>query len=808
MSKHNHSSHYYNPSGAIQPHSRRTDWIARINTWIRWSFYLLFFAVPLVIYPSTSELFEFNKMWLTFGIGLFILFLWISKIILEQKIVIKRTPLDIPLLLFLLSQFISTIFSIDPHTSWWGYYTRFNGGFLSTVTYIFLFYAFASNLISDSREGENVKKPISYKILLTSLISGTIVALWGFPSHFGYDPTCLVFRGKLDVSCWNSSFQPEVRIFSTLGQPNWMAAYMGILIPISVAFALKSLKIGTQHYKDILLSNSQSSRKTFWMICCLLLGILLYVDLLYTRSQSGIGGFWIGEFVFGALLLFLILKDKFDIASLFKNKLFLTFIAIHIIFLIFTFFIGTGIAQIDKFTYSSIQAKLAAAKSAPLTQSNSKSTTSAQPSPQSAPAISVDEALGGTDSGIIRKYVWEGALEIWQQHPLFGTGVETFAWAYYQVKPAGHNLTSEWDFLYNKAHNEYLNYLATTGIFGLGTYLAFLGLFFWTALRTIQSSKLNVENSESKEEKHDYTLLRIALIGSLISVLISNFFGFSVVIVNLFIFLTPLFFYDLLAQDVFKPIVLRLSKPAESDPAIKSTPIRITLICIAGLILIYFEFLLYWFWLADQSYALGQNLDQAGRYDLATPYLTDAVQKRPGEDLFKDELTVNLSTLALALAQHNEATQATSMIPEIKQLSDKIVNDNPNNVVYFKDRTRVMYSLGQIDPQYLPLAVEAIERAHALAPTDAKIIYNYALLMDQPPDHAKSIELLKQAIQVKPNYPDPYYAIALYYSQMAKAETDPVKAEQDKENGKALLQYFVTHVDPTNASINTLLKSL
>ena len=41
----------------------------------------------------------------------------------------------------------------------------------------------------------------------------------------------------------------------------------------------------------------------------------------------------------------------------------------------------------------------------------------------------------------------------------------------------GHNLTSEWDFLYNKAHNEYLNYLATTGLFGLGSYLLFIGVF-------------------------------------------------------------------------------------------------------------------------------------------------------------------------------------------------------------------------------------------------------------------------------------------------------------------------------------------
>ena len=69
---------------------------------------------------------------------------------------------------------------------------------------------------------------------------------------------------------------------------------------------------------------------------------------------------------------------------------------------------------------------------------------------------------GGTESGQIRLIVWQGALEIFKHYPIFGSGVETFAYSYFQYKPISHNLVSEWDFLYNKAHNEFLNYLATT----------------------------------------------------------------------------------------------------------------------------------------------------------------------------------------------------------------------------------------------------------------------------------------------------------------------------------------------------------
>ncbi|KKP99309.1 MAG: O-antigen polymerase, partial [Candidatus Levybacteria bacterium GW2011_GWB1_36_18] len=97
--------------------------------------------------------------------------------------------------------------------------------------------------------------------------------------------------------------------------------------------------------------------------------------------------------------------------------------------------------------------------------------------------------LGGTDSGKIRLIVWRGAIDVWKNNPIFGTGVETFAYAYYKYRPIEHNLTSEWNFLYNKAHNEYLNYLATTGVFGLLSYLSFIAFFLFIFLATIFKTK-------------------------------------------------------------------------------------------------------------------------------------------------------------------------------------------------------------------------------------------------------------------------------------------------------------------------------
>src|SRR3989344_5690784 len=168
------------------------------NRIIEYSFYALFLLVPLAFTSKTSELFELNKMWLTWAITIIITAFWLIKMVLQRRIIFQRTPLDIPIALFLFSQIISTIFSLDSHVSLWGYYSRFNGGLLSIVSYILLYYAFLSNFDSQKLSA------ITHKLLSISLITGLVVALWGFPSHFGYDPTCFIFRGNFDVSCWTA----------------------------------------------------------------------------------------------------------------------------------------------------------------------------------------------------------------------------------------------------------------------------------------------------------------------------------------------------------------------------------------------------------------------------------------------------------------------------------------------------------------------------------------------------------------------------------------------------------------------------
>jgi len=748
----------------------------KVKKIIEYLFYALFFLTPFAMTNVNHELFEFNKMWLVYFFSVLIFFFWTFRMVSKKQFFVRRTPLDIPILLFLLSQIISTIISIDSHTSFWGYYSRFNGGLLSTICYIFLYYALTTNFFARKEEAKDFAK----KILGVSIISGALVTLWGIPGHFGYDPTCLIFGRGLTTSCWTEAFNPTVRIFSTLGQPNWLAAYLSILLIIAIAFIIKySLTVKTFAEK---IKNPQ-------IIALAFITIAFYMAILWTNSQSGFLGFWGGLFIFiGLIKLTAIKKFGLKPVRLLKTKTLKLLIVIVIIFIAITFFIGNPFPRLQGFSFGGLTANLS--KSAPVTEEG-EATGKSLPE-QTGPALEYNI----TGSGNIRLIVWKGALNIFKSSPLFGTGVETFAYAYYKQRPIEHNLTSEWDYLYNKAHNEYLNYLATTGIFGLGSYLAFIGMFLVLAFKFINSQK-NISS----------VLLPSSLIGALVSILISNFFGFSVVIPNLYLFTIPTLFFLIIGRRE-KMISLPQSESRESYQLKDFTPVQILIISAIGLFTLYSIWFLINSWRADKAYALGYNYNKINEYVRANEPLEKAVKLRPGEDLFKNELSVNLSSIALAFATEQRTDEAAYYAGRAKELSDEVERRNPNNLVYYKTRTRVLYTLAQLEPSLLDEAYKMILKALELAPTDAKIHYNKALIEEILERKDEALKTLDKTIDLKNNYDEAYIRKAIILMDLADEEKDRERANEHRKEAKDALEFVLKNISPNNPNVLELLKTL
>ena len=188
-------------------------------------FHFLLLATPFVFTWVNEELFEFNKMLFVYALTVIILASWGVRMVIEKRFITRATVLDIPIFLFLISQILATFFSIHPRTSFFGYYTRFNGGLFSTFTYIALFYAFVAN----------VRKKHLPGIFMTFLISAFLVTLYAIPEHFGHSPSCALITGDFGVDCWKQKVQD--RVFGTFGQPNWLAAYTITLVPLTLALS-------------------------------------------------------------------------------------------------------------------------------------------------------------------------------------------------------------------------------------------------------------------------------------------------------------------------------------------------------------------------------------------------------------------------------------------------------------------------------------------------------------------------------------------------------------------------------------------
>ena len=184
---------------------------------IQFLYLSLFFITPLIFTSATSELFEIPKMFFVYFITLLILFFHLFNWLQGKTPLYTKNKLIFPLFLFFIFQLISTFLSVDVHTSIFGYYSRLNGGLLSLISYSLLFIILPLYLTPKFKD----------KIISISLISGFLVSSFGILEHFG-----------IDKNLWVQDVQS--RVFSTLGQPNWLAAYLCILLPLSLNQALKN----------------------------------------------------------------------------------------------------------------------------------------------------------------------------------------------------------------------------------------------------------------------------------------------------------------------------------------------------------------------------------------------------------------------------------------------------------------------------------------------------------------------------------------------------------------------------------------
>ncbi len=585
--------------------------------------------------------------------------------IYQKKIIFRHTLLDIPIALFLLSLTFSTMVSVDVRTSLLGYYGRFHGGLTSYISYSILYWAFVTYF--DKKNTGN--------IIRTLLISTTIAAVYAALEHFGKSISCLFVDGTFSVNCWVQDV--AFRVFGTFGQPNWLAAWLVAIIPLT--FVVKN---PTKTAQSIML----------W------LSTLFFTTLLFTKSRSGLLAFAISYILY---LSFTLSKKRVTALR--------PFLVVSCILFAIASIVGTPWTSsiLDKFNKP--------------TEVTTQTTTG-----------TVLEA-GGTESGDIRQIVWQGALNLWKKYPLFGTGTDTFALAYYETRPIEHNNVSEWNFLYNRAHNEYLNFMATTGTFGIVSYLILIG----TSLYMLLDNK--------------------PLLAGYTSILITNFFGFSVTPIALLFFLFPAL--AIASQNKINELQ---HKPLTTGQ--KLTTLAILLI--AGYLLLSIGK----YWLADLKYTKGVDLNKSERYTEASEALKSAITLSPNEALYHDELASSFGELAIASFIAKDTVNTNKYISLSIDEINKTTELAPHDIKLLKTKTATLANLGAMNPDYYEEAIKHLKTLTALAPTEPTAHFRLALNNARLGRNEEALEWLLEAIELKPNYENARLFLGLLYEDLGNKE--------------------------------------
>jgi len=177
------------------------------------------FLLPLFFVPLTTEFFSFNKLYLFFVFTLVLLVSYALKMAVSKTFYVKRTFLDLPLLLILIGVALATIFSENKYYSIVGTLGNWEGSLITTVFLYIFYYVVVSNI-----KVSHVKDIISVLVVSTSISS------------------LLFLFSSLGVNVFGQAWSSPYG-FNTIGVSSAAVLFYSIVFPLSLNFLLKSKDI-------------------------------------------------------------------------------------------------------------------------------------------------------------------------------------------------------------------------------------------------------------------------------------------------------------------------------------------------------------------------------------------------------------------------------------------------------------------------------------------------------------------------------------------------------------------------------------
>ena len=139
-----------------------------------------------------------------------------------------------------------------------------------------------------------------------------------------------------------------------------------------------------------------------------------------------------------------------------------------------------------------------------------------------------------------------------------------------------------------------------------------------------------------------------------------------------------------------------------------------------------------------------------GQVGEAYNLLARASSLNKNEPLYRSEFAYTAAAAAALLKA--DASSSAELTSEALTQTQIVLQTSPNNISFWRTAIRTYFELSSLDPKYMEDTLNAIDTAIKLAPTDPKLYYNKALILESQKKKDESIQALKEALKLKPNY--------------------------------------------------------
>ncbi|KAF0135307.1 MAG: hypothetical protein FD145_133 [Candidatus Saganbacteria bacterium] len=694
----------------------------------------LFFLLPIIFDRRIGIVFSGTKSAFLRGALIVILVIWLYKLLLGGKYNFKRTILDWPILSFLLIVSAATLASVNSLISFWGFYGRYEG-LITWFCYGLLFF-----IVSNYFAGLN-----KVKLLIASIVpTSAIMSIYG-----------IIQRQNLDPYAWGGVVTWQ-RVISTIGQPNFLAAYILMAFFLMMFLFLeipgKQEKIDDKSKKNKKpVISSIKWEKQLLPVLWLTLAPIIFIASIY--SQNGMNVF-LWYFGFLAMAAFAVLfayqcsnipKMIFDIVllaslglnyicffytqsrgaylgfivglALFfllvpKNVIFLQWKKLSALFILILLITGVTILNPG---YSPFQRFSEEIKIGDESASGKKTIE------QNGKGIELKakknvELKGAAGS---RGETWKSAFRIISDNPVFGIGPEALKMVFPRYETELFRFKEDFHVKQDRCHNETFDVPVTKGLLGLFTYLIIIYLVFKTGL-------IKWKNADPNKKA-----LIAAILAAASTYLIQNQFSFGVIaITSLFWIIWGM----ILACDGSE---IEEEKKSFSIEDIPWLPVAIILI--SAIFIIFMMFLQF---RADLYFKTAKSLSEIGNLSEALPNYEKAVKIFPYEGGTITHYGITLINLSQRM-QGEEKEKTVKKAIDIFAYGMKV---DPFNADNFYITSRIYLIKGN-----LLQSVEFANKALKIDPYYAEAHLTLANVKEKMGQMAEAQAHYEKANQINPN---------------------------------------------------------